>query len=116
MANVNLNKRKIMRAVKKDLGDNWFVGSVVNYAAFQEFLGPPRATPYLRPSLKELKKFSVSNFSGSLNDLLGSLAFEVERRAKEKVRVDTGNLKGSIAAASGESEAEAASKQQAENL
>jgi hypothetical protein len=113
MAGLTFDEQKIIDAVEKDTGPSWFVGSVVNYAAAQEFLGETRGgRSYLRTSLRDAGKLKIGK-AKSIGDILGRIALEVERLARLRVRVRFGNLKASIAAAPGETNARIKSKSQA---
>lgn len=82
--------------------DTWIVGTSVEYAAFVEFgTSKMAAQPYLRPAVKETftQDFDrLSEQADNSNELVKLLALEVERKAKKKAPVDTGNLQGSIKA------------------
>lgn len=93
--------------VMKDLknvvvSDTWIVGTSVEYAAYVEFgTSKMKAQPYLRPAVREVftQDFSrLADQAENTNELVKLLALEVERKAKKKAPVDTGNLMGSIRA------------------
>lgn len=79
----------------------YVVGTNVEYAAYVEF-GTSRmeAQPYLFPAASRVARDPAKHLSGadSLNDFIENLALAIEREAKERVPVDTGNLKSSIRA------------------
>jgi len=82
--------------------DTWIVGTSVEYAAFVEFgTSKMQAQPYLRPAVREVFTQDFSRLAAQAedsNELVKLLALEVERKAKKKAPVDTGNLMGSIRA------------------
>lgn len=79
----------------------YIVGSNVEYAVEQEFgTSKMSAQPYLRPAAEEVKRNlpSIASNANSTEEIVRTAALEVEKRAKKKVRVDTGNLRSSITA------------------
>lgn len=79
----------------------WVVGTNVEYSVYVEF-GTSRqaAQPYLRPAVESAQRKSERIFSqaDSLDDAIRDLAFFIEKDAKRRCPVDTGNLMGSIRA------------------
>lgn len=82
--------------------DTWIVGTSIEYAAYVEFgTSKMAAQPYLRPAVREVFAQDFARLSAKANDsneLVKLLALEVERKAKQKAPVDTGNLMNSIRA------------------
>lgn len=79
----------------------YVVGTNVHYAPYVEFgTSRMRAQPYLRPSAQEVRG-RIPWYIGQTSNLDGAIrmaALDLERRAKQKCPVDTGNLRGSIQA------------------
>ena len=91
--------------------DEAWVGSTAEYAGSVEFGTQNQAAqPYLRPAINEMMKpINIEEVLGGVleekikNKAL-QIAGEIENIAKRKAPVDTGNLRGSIQAASEETE------------
>lgn len=95
-------------------GDAWFVGTAVEYSVYLEFgTSKMDPKPYFRPTLHEVEARGVPGFIrqhtattveeiGSIDELIRTLAFALERRIKEiitkKGLVDTGTLRASVLA------------------
>lgn len=79
----------------------YVVGTNVKYGVFQEF-GTKNmpAQPYMRPAVKEVSNnlVSIVGDAGSEEQMIKRIAFAIEKEAKLRAPVDTGNLKGSIEA------------------
>jgi len=59
------------------------------------------AQPYLRPAAQKVmneEADQLADLANSTEELVKGIALAIEREAKEKVPVDTGNLRGSITA------------------
>jgi hypothetical protein len=91
--------------------DTAYVGTTAEYAAPVEFgTEDQQAQPYLRPALQQglaparIQSVLDGVLSGDIDNKAAQIAFEVEKLASENAPVDTGNLMGSIAAASEENE------------
>lgn len=58
------------------------------------------AQPFMRPALRYIERNAArfATDADSLEQLIGKLAFKLERRAKREAPVDDGNLRASIAA------------------
>jgi hypothetical protein len=91
--------------------DTAYVGTTAEYASFVEFgTENQQAQPYLRPALQQglaparIEQVLDGVLSGEIDNKAAQIAFEVESIAKNNAPVDTGNLQGSIAAASEENE------------
>jgi len=93
------------RRMKEWAGDDdvvYVVGTDVEYAAFVEFgTSKMKAQPYLRPAARQVARSPGTHIGGdpdSVNQFVRQLALAIERQAKKKAPVDTGNLKASIRA------------------
>lgn len=97
-----------VRAFKqvRDFADDddivYVVGTNVRYAAYVEF-GTSRNTaqPYLRPAARQVARSPGTHIRGDYETLSGfirAVALAIERLAKDKAPVETGNLEGSIRA------------------
>jgi len=94
--------------------EDWVIGTAVEYSIYLEFgtrnMDPK---PFFRPVLVEVRTRGVADFIehnskleveaiGSIRQLVGSLAFTIERRIKEVITekglIDTGTLRASILA------------------
>lgn len=79
----------------------WVVGTNVEYAPYVEF-GTSRmgAQPYLRPAVDRARGNidSIAGNADSLDEALRLIALDIEKESKNRCPVDTGHLKGSIAA------------------
>lgn len=79
----------------------WVVGTNTEYAVYVEF-GTSRmaAQPYLRPAVERAKRESERIFkrADSIDAAVRSLALLIEKDAKRRCPVDTGNLRASIRA------------------
>lgn len=81
--------------------NGWVVGTNVEYAVYVEFgTRHMEAQPYLFKAAREVMAGadSIADKASSTDDLVKRLALAIERRAKEHVAVDTGNLRSSIEA------------------
>lgn len=79
----------------------WHTSTNTEYAAYVEYgTRFARAQPYMRPAIEqtESEMDELLAKAKSLNDYIRLIAMRLERNAKKKVPVDTGNLKRSIAA------------------
>lgn len=76
----------------------YYVGTDVHYAAYVEFgTSKMAAQPFLRPAANEVQgNLSKHAKKGNPDQILNSIALEVESKAKRRCPVDTGNLRGSI--------------------
>jgi len=83
----------------------WVVGTNVEYSAYVEFgTARQQAQPYLFPAVRHVMRNEadeIARKSDSTEELVERLALAIEREAKERVPVDTGNLKASIRAEEG---------------
>lgn len=82
----------------------WTVGPTVDYAKYQEYgtaFHPPQ--PFMRPAAQTVQANIGTHVRGasSLDDAIKSAAMAVEREAKERAPVDTGQLRASIQAQPG---------------
>lgn len=77
----------------------YVVGTNVHYAPYQEFgTSQMRANPFLRPAANEVRG-NIPQYLKRANGFSNAIklaALDLERRAKQKAPVDTGNLKNSI--------------------
>lgn len=95
------------RAMFQDFSDAfgsevvYITGTNVEYSIWVE-VGTTKmeAQPYLFPAAKAVGRDPEAHIEGygSIEGLIKQVALAVEREAKERVPVDTGNLKGSIRA------------------
>jgi hypothetical protein len=80
----------------------YVVGTNVEYAVYVEFgTSKMAAQPYLRPAAKKVmneEADALADLASSTEELVKGVALSIEREAKKKVPVDTGNLRGSITA------------------
>jgi hypothetical protein len=79
----------------------WVVGTNVEYAVYVEFgTRYMEAQPYLREAVREVMSGAdqLAAKASSTDELVQLIALAVERRAKDHVPVDTGNLRSSIEA------------------
>lgn len=79
----------------------YVVGTSVEYAVFVEFgTSRMRAQPYFRPAIRETmaEADALSEGVDSADALVAAIAHQIERKMKENVAVDTGNLRSSIRA------------------
>lgn len=87
--------------IQMRLDDNavYVVGTNVEYSIYVE-LGTSRmaAQPYLIPAAREAARSAerIAGDASSVDEAVKRIAFFIERRAKQEVPVDTGNLKASI--------------------
>lgn len=89
--------------VQMRLDDNavYVVGTNVEYAVFQEFgTRNMSAQPYLFPAARQVAREAdrVAGDASSVEEAVKRLAFQIEREAKDRAPVDTGNLRSSIRA------------------
>jgi len=91
--------------------DTAYVGTTAEYAAPVEFgTEDQQAQPYLRPALQQglaparIQSVLDGVLTGDIDNKAFQIAQDVGDIAKENAPVDTGNLMGSIAAASEENE------------
>ena len=80
----------------------WIVGVGASYGAYVEF-GTSRmqAQPYLFPAARFVMRTQfpvIVQQARSADDLVAKLALAIEREAKQRAPVETGNLRGSIKA------------------
>lgn len=91
---------KALDGIQMRLDDNavYVVGTNVEYAIFQEF-GTSRqeGTPHLFPAARAVQRDAqrIAGDANTVEEAVKRLAFAVERGAKERAPVDTGNLKAS---------------------
>lgn len=80
----------------------YIVGTNVRYSVFVEFgTSKMAAQPYLRPAAEKVmneEADQLAELADSTEDLVKGIALAIEREAKKKVPVDTGNLRASITA------------------
>lgn len=79
----------------------YVVGSNVEYAIHQEFgTSEMSAQPYLRPAVRETQRNigKLARQASTGDELIKLVALDIEKRAKQKAPVDTGNLRNSIRA------------------
>lgn len=77
----------------------YVVGTNVEYAVYQEFgTSQMPAQSFLRPAAQEVQQAIplLALNHPSMDELVKAAALQVERKAKEKAPVDTGNLRNSI--------------------
>lgn len=87
-------------------GESWIIGVGAEYGAYVEFgTSRMKAKPYLFPAARYVMrtKFPVIQAkamakSNPIEYLVASLALNIEREAKKRAPVKTGNLMGSIKA------------------
>lgn len=91
--------------------DTAYVGTTAEYAAAVEFgTEDQQAQPYFRPALRQslapgrMQQVLDGVLSGDIDNKALQIALDAEKLASENAPVDTGNLMGSIAAASEENE------------
>lgn len=79
----------------------WVVGTSVEYSVYVE-VGTSKmaAQPYLRPAVETVRRKvqSILDSAPDLDSALATIAYEIEREAKKRCPVDTGNLRASIRA------------------
>lgn len=90
-------------AVKDWAGEaEYVVGTNVQYSVYVEFgTSKMAAQPYLRPAVEDVVNRmgdEIAEDAESAEELVKRLALEIERGAKERAPVDTGNLRASIEA------------------
>lgn len=79
----------------------WEVGTNVEYSIHVEYgTGRMNAQPYLRPAVQHAKRNldRWAKQADGIQELIETVALEIERYAKEVVPVDTGTLRASIKA------------------
>lgn len=79
----------------------WVVGTNVEYSIFVEFgTSRMKAQPYIRPAIQSAKRNAqrLAAESDTLEEFVAKLALHIERVAKQRCPVDTGNLRASIRA------------------
>lgn len=80
----------------------WKIGTNVEYAAYVELgTSSQAAQPYLRPALKQARSQAngiIAKHNGDIEAAVKEIALVVEREAKRRCPVDTGNLRASIRA------------------
>lgn len=79
----------------------YLVGTNVHYASYVEFgTSRMRAQPYLRPAAEKgaTNARPIFERAPTFAAAIRLLALKIERYAKRRCPVDTGNLRGSIAA------------------
>lgn len=81
---------------------SYVVGASAEYAAYVEFgTTSNRAQPYLFPAARYVMRTefdSLASSARSVGDLIRRVALAIEREAKKRAPVDTGNLRSSIQA------------------
>lgn len=82
-----------------DAEETWVVGTNVEYSVHVEYgTEDMAAQPYLRPAVREAVREIEADDYDDVDSLVEGLAMTIEAKAKDKVPVDTGNLKRSIEA------------------
>ena len=81
---------------------SYVVGASAEYAAYVEFgTSRNRAQPYLFPAARYVMRTefdTLASAAASPADLIRRIALAIEREAKKRAPVDTGNLRSSIQA------------------
>lgn len=80
------------------VNSTYYVGTDVHYAAYVEFgTSDQQQQPFLRPAASEVGANLGKHMQhGDPEQVLKSIATEVESKAKRRCPVQTGNLRGSI--------------------
>ena len=114
---ITVDDRELRKWIEKTKGPlkPKVVADGVEYGIYQEF-GPAENSPsgrvwafrpFMRPSVEELrpsfnKAMRKALWVDQAQAVIDKTAFDLEKRAKDKVRVDTGALKNSIHVVDGE--------------
>lgn len=90
---------QMLEESKPEATAEWRVHADTDYAVYVEFgTSKMEAQPYLRPAARRAMRNidSLAEDADNVNELVENIAIAIEDEAKERVPVDTGQLRNSI--------------------